>query len=249
MNACSLISIILLATLVISGCTTTRTAPVGPTQATSYYKPVTDVSGVEAGSVVSVDINETGTRIEGRFGAPYASASGKVCRYFRPVSGDTATRTLCKLSDGGWYFQKSLNPRILSIRSSDPLGPGAAIPEVAEATDAGTSILAIAPNELSILPVPESVTLDSQAPIAGANSSELADVVTVDNFSTRNHQNFPTKSKSFVIQKGENLWSFSRRVTGAGKNWPLIARENGIAEQDNVHAGARLAVPHELLVD
>lgn len=243
MNVFSLISISLLATLVISGCTTTRSAPASTTQATSYYKPILDVSGVKAGSVVSVDIDETGARVEGRFGAPYASASGKVCRYFSPVSGDTATRTLCKLSDGGWYFQKSLNPRVLSIRNSDPLVLGAAT------ADAGTSILAVTQNEHSILPATESVILESQAQVAGANSSEHADAVVVEDFSTENDENLPLKSRLFVIQEGENLWSFSRRVTGAGKNWPLIARENEIAEQDNVQAGARLSVPDALVVN
>lgn len=62
----------------------------------------------------------------------------------------------------------------------------------------------------------------------------------------------PARSENGVISVAilpdENLWRFSRRVTGTATNWERIARYNGIENVTTVVPGRELLIPPELTV-
>ncbi len=56
-----------------------------------------------------------------------------------------------------------------------------------------------------------------------------------------------TGNRTFAMEPGETLWSFTERVTGNPLQWEEIAEHNGIAQAASLKSGAVLEVPASLL--
>ncbi|MEE9212733.1 MAG: LysM domain-containing protein [Phycisphaeraceae bacterium] len=48
---------------------------------------------------------------------------------------------------------------------------------------------------------------------------------------------------TYVVQKGDTLWSIARRNYGDGQRWKEIAEANGIANPSRLRAGQTLVLP------
>ena len=85
--------------------------------------------------------------------------------------------------------------------------------------------------------------------IAKENSVAAAETeeVPVKNADT-NDEPAEVPSVAIELVKGETLWSFSRRTTGSGLNWPKIADLNEMENPDRVEAGDKVLVPVELVL-
>lgn len=53
----------------------------------------------------------------------------------------------------------------------------------------------------------------------------------------------PPVSSTYVVQKGDTLWSIARRTYGDGQRWREIAQVNGISDPAKLRVGQTLAMP------
>lgn len=49
--------------------------------------------------------------------------------------------------------------------------------------------------------------------------------------------------QSYVVQKGDTLYSIARRFYGSGNNWKTIAELNGITDPSKLRVGQQLTLP------
>lgn len=53
----------------------------------------------------------------------------------------------------------------------------------------------------------------------------------------------PAVSGTYVVQKGDTLWSIARRTYGDGQRWREIAEVNSISDPAKLRVGQTLAMP------
>ena len=53
----------------------------------------------------------------------------------------------------------------------------------------------------------------------------------------------PPDTSTYVVQKGDTLWSIARRVYGDGQRWKDIAAANGITDPTKIRVGQSLILP------
>jgi len=53
----------------------------------------------------------------------------------------------------------------------------------------------------------------------------------------------PTKDGTYIVKKGETLWSIAEEAYGSGYNWVDIAKENKIANGNEIEIGQKLNIP------
>jgi len=55
--------------------------------------------------------------------------------------------------------------------------------------------------------------------------------------------NYGGGGQSYTVQRGDTLWSISRRYYGTGKEWRRIASANGISNERKLVIGQTLVIP------
>ena len=155
-------------------------------------------------------------------GDDYTAASGRLCRRLRSDSDQQLSRIVCKKESGEWYSPRSLTP------ASKP-DTQSMVPQTLNSTSSvkPAAVDAEMPDSIVVVDLGEA---DLQATDGDVQSREPS-----------------VPSERHVIESGETLWSFSRRVTGNALNWNEIAEFNTIDDSRLLSAGDTLLVPKSLV--
>ena len=103
----------------------------------------------------------------------------------------------------------------------------------------------VPPERLEVPAASESAPMiieDNEVIIEEPNDAPVIDTSTAnDNIETAETVEFQT----YTVQKGDTLWSISRKFYGSGKNWRDIfdANQDVISAPDKVRAGLEIKIP------
>ncbi len=164
----------------------------------------------------------------------YIAASGRLCKRLRGSSGQL--RVGCRNIAREWYLRKPLTHG----------GPGSAGVSTLRNTDTGGASANTGSNSVQAVDavsVDESETVDLEdidvELIETGADSQVQDVITPA---------ADVPAQSLRVRENENLWRFSKRVTGNALNWEKIAQFNQLDNARSISAGQHLRVPVEWLV-
>lgn len=158
-------------------------------------------------------------------GDDYTAASGRLCRRLRSEMGSEISRIVCQRESGEWYSPRALYTNNLESASQafQATKPVAIIEPLAKPLDPDSV-------DTSSIVVVELGDDDLQTGTAKVRTN-------TGNIETEKH----------MLEDGETLWSFSRRITGNALNWNAIADLNNIDDSRRLAAGDSLLVPKSLV--
>jgi len=161
-------------------------------------------------------------------GNDYTAASGRLCRRLRSTSGAMLSRVVCQRESGEWYSPRSLYSN--KVSSAKPLFSTPISSTAASATEQAVDLSELGEDQTQSIVAVELGEDDLQSTGAKVRSANS----TID-------------TQKFMLEQGETLWSFSRRVTGNALNWNTIAELNNIDDSRRLAAGDALLVPKSLV--
>jgi LysM repeat protein len=88
------------------------------------------------------------------------------------------------------------------------------------------------------------IIAEEEMVIEDANTPQIDPVIADENIETAEKE-VTAEFQSYVVQKGDTLWSISRKFYGSGKNWRAIfkANQDVMSAPDKVRAGTELKIP------
>jgi len=220
--------LLLAASLWLTGCATSSGKITANNQARSPSQAAAlKVGAARPGDVVDLPAGNLFGETLVVVGDDYTAASGRLCRRLRSEEGSPLSRIACQRESGEWYSPRALytNKQQSTKQAFKATEPEASIaPMNTDAVDADSV-------DTSAIVVVELGDDDLQT----SNSSKVRSNAT--NIETEKH----------MLEEGETLWSFSRRVTGNALNWNAIAELNEIDDSRRLAAGDTLLVPKSLV--
>lgn len=133
--------------------------------------------------------------------------------------GNEEIRVGCQNQTKGWYLRKPLIQSASNTMAARQPSQALEMTDVSETIDLDDIAVEVGEGELSM-------------------ESSAVEMVDVD---------VPTEPHT--VRENENLWRFSKRVTGNALNWEKIAAFNQLDNASAISAGQTLLVPSDLLAD
>jgi len=92
---------------------------------------------------------------------------------------------------------------------------------------------------------PQIIAEDEIIVDSGNDTTPQIDPVVADENIATAEKEATAEFQSYVVQKGDTLWSISRKFYGSGKNWRSIfkANQDVMSTPDKVRAGTELKIP------
>lgn len=229
-----MLKLIILAFLMLAGCAAAPVKDVlslNPNSIQSLEKQASeDLGSTQVGESVTVE-GVKYTVVES-----YRAASGRNCKKLL-ANGLSALRVVCQADSGAWYLRKSLTSR--STDNNNAMGFNTLVPTIPSST--AVALPSSSPYSTVLRSDDsEQVAVESELMVEDArdNDFQVRDVSTED----------PkvTAQRTFAMLPDENLWRFSKRLTGNAINWQKIARYNQIGNVAGLRTGDRLVIPADM---
>ncbi len=197
----------------------------------------------------------------------YTSASGKTCRRLSDANGREIARVLCQSSNGLWHFARDLSVSnnaagtdlISTAAVNQSTVPGAYLPNdgtvtqtpsikaVSTLSDGQAIVLQDAPFETTVSGQSLSGPVSLEQPdvhVPGEHVIEpppqVEELPSIDSYGELVER---------TVLENENLWRFSKRLTGNALNWQVIAAVNRIDDARTLASGDVIKLPAYLVKD